>query len=230
MKPSEPTPNAPDSPVITLIQRLKDGSVHPSTLTKDQRLACVEILYLEGYSPSQIAQIVDCSEKTVKRDLVEIYTKNALNPSPELARQIVGKMLMRSEAQQGRLMRLGRGSEGSVGERAQAEYLAWQVQKDTVILLQSLGYLPQRAQQVIGDFVHRLDVDEGSEASLEITQKIIEEIETVGQETGLDVKTVDQLKLLRQRIEQAKLQQEAQRLLTQQQNGATNPEESPYVN
>lgn len=229
MNPSEASANPQEAPILTLIQGLKDGSVHASTLTKDQRLACVEVLYIEGYSLSQIAQIVNRSEKTIKRDLAEIHAKNALSPSLELAKQMIGKIRLRSEAHQAKLMRLARGSEGSVSERAQAEYLAWQVLKDTTILMQSLGYLPQRAQQVIGDFVHRLDIDEGSEASLEATQHIIEEIESVGQETGLDTQTVAQLKLLRQRVEQAKLQQEAQRLLTQQQNGPANSEESPDV-
>ena len=218
MKPSEVSPNAADSPVVTLIQRLKDGSIHPSTLTREQRLACVEIMYVEGYSFSQIAQLLERSEKTIKRDLADIYAKNALNPSAELARQMVGRIMLRSEAHKSRLMRLARGSEGSVGERVQAEYLAWQVEKDTTVLLQTLGYLPQRPQQVIGDFVHRLDADGGTEASLETTQKIIEEIETVGQETGFTPPIVEQLKTLRQRLEYAKLQEQAQRLLTQQQS------------
>lgn len=151
MNPSEQTSPTSDAPVVTLIQHLKDGSVHPSTLTKEQRLSCVEVMYVEGYSLSQIAQVVERSEKTIKRDLAEIHARNALNPSLELARQMIGKILLRSEAHQARLMRLARGSEGSVSERAQAEYMAWQVQKDTAVLTQSLGYLPQRPQQVIGE-------------------------------------------------------------------------------
>ncbi len=227
MKPSEPAPNTPDFPVVTLIQRLKDGSVHPSTLTKEQRLACVEVMYAEGYSFSQIAQVVVRSEKTIKRDLADISAKNALSPSAELARQMVGRIMFRSEAHKSRLMRLARGSEGSVGERVQAEYLAWQVEKDTTVLLQTLGYLPLRPQQVVGDFVHRLTANGDGEPSLEATQKIIDEIETVGQETGFAPQMSEQLKALRQRLEHAKLQEEAQRLLTQQQSSPAELGEPP---
>ncbi len=226
MNPSEASTNPQDAPILTLIQGLKDGSVHASTLTKEQRLACVEVLYVEGYSVSQIAQVVVRNEKTIKRDLANIHARNAVTPSPDLARQMIGKLLTRSEAHQARLMRLARGSEGSVNERAQAEYLAWQVQKDTTTLMQSLGYLPQRPQQVIGDFIHRVDGEGGAELTLEGTEQILAEIETVGQETGLDPQVTEQLKVLRKRLEQAKLQQEAQHLLTQQQKAAEPPEAS----
>jgi hypothetical protein len=91
--------------------------------------------------------------------------------------------------------------------------------------LQSIGYLPQRPQQVVGDFVHRLTEDSGSEPTLEATEQILQEIELVGQETGFDPTMTEELKALRQRLEQARLQQDARRLLTQQQSTPAEPQE-----
>jgi len=216
MKPSEPAANTSDAPAVTLIQRLKDGSVHPSTLTKEQRLACVEIMYGEGYSFSQIAQLVERSEKTIKRDLADIAAKNALNPSAELARQIVGRIMLRSEAHKSRLMRLARGSEGSVGERVQAEYLAWQVEKDTTVLLQTLGYLPQRPQQVIGDVIHHVSGEEG-ELSFDQMAQRLQELESVTKAAGtFTPELAQQITALTLKLEHAKLAYATQQLMAQQ--------------
>ncbi len=224
MKSSEPVLSTPDAPAVTLIQRLKDGSVHPSTLTKEQRLSCVEIMYGEGYSFSQIAQLVERSEKTIKRDLADIAAKNALNPSAELARQMVGRIILRSEAHKSRLMRLARGSEGSVGERVQAEYLAWQVEKDTTVLLQTLGYLPQRPQQVIGDVIHHVSGEEG-ELSFDQMAQRLQELESVTKAAGtFTPELAQQITALTLKLDHAKLAYATQQLMAQQPtHGNTEP-------
>lgn len=215
-----------ERPILTLIQQLKDGVVAANALTKEQRQGCVAVLRLEGYTHAQMAQILTVSEKTIQRDLAEFRARNAASPpSPEQARQIIGEFLVKMEAHHAHLMRLARDKSASVAERAQAEFFAARVLNDLLLRLQSLGYLPERPQQVIGDFVHRFTDEGGSEPVLEATEKIIQEIELVGQETGVDPAMTAQLAALRQRLEQAKLQEDAQRLLTQQQNASTASEE-----
>ena len=210
-------PDLSDKPVLTIVQRLKDGSLSPAALTKDQRQQCVGVLLLEGYSPSQIAQLIDRSEKTVKRDIADIGQRNALNPSPDLARQLIGSFLMKVEAHQTRLMRLARGTDGSVGERAQAELSAWKVLKESTELLQSLGYLPLRPQQIVGDVVHHVSLEGGGQSLDEVSQTL-QEITTVGQETNtLTPEIAQRIQALQSRLEQAKLSHEAKQLLDQQQ-------------
>lgn len=205
-----------DKPVLALIQRLKDGSVSPSTLTREQRQECILTLRLEGYTIAQVAQLVDRNERTIRRDLVEIYQRHALNPSPELAKQLIGNFLLKVEAHQTRLMRLARGNEGTVGERAQAEFVAWKVLKESMEVLQSLGYLPLRPQQVVGDVVHHVSVEEGDRSLEEISQTI-QEITAVGQETNtLTPEIAQRIQDLQLRLEKARLSQDAQRLLEQQ--------------
>ena len=205
-----------EQPVLTLIQQLKDDSIHPSTLSKEQRLACVETLSLEGYAVAQIAQIVRRSDKTIKRDLAEIAAKNVVQPTPELLRQLVGWLMARSEAHQARLMRLARSTDGSIADRAQAEYLAFRIRNETLQRLQSLGYLPQRPQEVVGDFIHREGGDL-EEASLSAIEAVIVEIKTLATERPLTPEVAAELTTLEEQLSRAKLAHQAQRLLAQQQ-------------
>lgn len=142
---------------LTIIQRIKDRKLNPRTLSKDEREQCVEALLFEGYSEAHIAQILERSQKTISRDHEEIRQKNALNPSPDLTKKMVGSYLFYSRCHHNHLMRLARRSDGSVGEKAQAEYYAYLVQKDIIPVAQSLGYLPQAPKTVIGEFLHHTD-------------------------------------------------------------------------
>lgn len=206
-----------DKPALNLIQGIRDGSIDPSCLTKEERQSCIETLFLEGYSPPQMSQLLECSEKTVRRDLTEIRTKNALNPSPELAKQIIGNFLMKSEAHQTRLMRLARSNEGPPGARVEAEVSAFHVLLKSMQLLQSLGFLPQRAQAITGEFVHHLNAED-SERSLDDIDKAIREVTAIGEETAtLTPEIAEQIIKLQHRLENAKLSQDAQKLLEQQQ-------------
>ena len=211
------TSDQTDKPVLTIIQRLKDKTLNPEALTKTERQQCVEALLFEGYSPSQIAQLVDRNEKTIKRDLADIRQRNALTPSLDLARQLIGNFLIKVEAHQTRLMRLARGNDGSVGERAQAEYSAWRVLKESMELLQTLGFLPSKPQEITGDFTHHLNLENG-EHSLEQISQTIREITSIGEETSsLTPEIVQRIQALQLRLERAKLSEDAQRLLDQQQ-------------
>ena len=214
----------PEQPVLTLIQQFKDGSIHPSTLSKEQRLACVETLSLEGYAVAHIAQIVRRSDKTIKRDLAEISAKNVVQPSPELLRQLVGRLMVRSEAHQARLMRLARSTDGTVADRAQAEYLAFRIFNETLQRLQSLGYLPQRPQEVVGDFLHREGGDMEA-ATIESIEAVIAEIKALATEGPLAPEVAAGLAALEENLSRAKLAHQAQRLLAQQQ-ASPSPEDS----
>jgi len=212
----EPPIHPPERPVLALLQQLKDGSLHARTLSPDQRQQCVEALLLEGYSVPQIAQVVDRTERTVKRDIVNIRSRNAPTPSPELAKQLIGDLFMRTEAHHARLMRIAGSAEGSAGEKAQATFLAFRVLKERTELLQSLGYLQKRPQQVTGDFLHR--IESGSEEqSLEVAEQAIAEIRLVAKESGgLLPEVAKELPILQEKLDQARLKLKAQNLLDRQ--------------
>jgi len=220
-----PIPAQPaDVPGLTLIQQIKDGSLHPGTLNKEQRQQCVETFTFEGYSVSQIAQIVKRSEKTIRRDLDDIRMSHALSPSAELGKGLIGQFFMRWEMSHSALIRLARSKEGSVSERTQAERHAWDVTKEGIQLLQSLGYLPQRPVQ--GEFIHHLDSGD-EDQPIEAAEQVISEIQAIAEETGgLSPEVARELPILRQKLEQAKLQQKARDLLSRQKESDSGREDS----
>ncbi|MEI6092919.1 MAG: ECF-type sigma factor [bacterium] len=163
-----------DEPILSLIQGVKDGRVDPSTIDKDIRIKCVEVLWLEGYKISEMAQVLKCSDKTIKRDLNEIREINAISPDVNLAKTIIGEYLLKARNSHSYLSRLARSKEGSINEKAQAEYYAHMVASDSISKLQSLGYLPNAARAVVGDIFHHYNTDNEAEDLKIITQEIID--------------------------------------------------------
>lgn len=141
-------------PTYALIQQIKDGTVAPETLTKDLRQRCVEVLLGEGYAVASMAQILKRSEKTIKRDIEDIREQNAIAPDLNLAKKIIGEMVMYARLNRGYLMKLARTKDTSVAEKAQSEYYAFKVLIELVSKLQTLGFLPLKPKEIIGDVYH----------------------------------------------------------------------------
>ncbi|MDD5044187.1 MAG: hypothetical protein PHH69_05340 [Candidatus Omnitrophica bacterium] len=164
-------PDRNEIPILSLIQQVKDNTIDPKTLDKELRQACVEVFLVEGYSISGMAQILNRSEKTIHRDIEEIRDRNALSPNAELAKKLIGELLVYSRSHRDHLMRLSRSKEGSISERAQAEYYAARVWLDLTARLQSIGYLPSSPQAFVGDiFCHMDDAQDQKEAGFLIAQ------------------------------------------------------------
>ena len=165
-------------PILSIIQQIKDKTLDPKTLDKELRQACVEAFLVEGSSVSTMGQILDRSKKTINRDIDDIRERNAQSPSADLAKKLIGELLFYGRIHRDHLMRLARSKEGSISERAQAEYYAGRVWLDLIARLQSVGYLPSSPQAFVGDiFYHADDTQTQKEAGSLITQaKVLEEI------------------------------------------------------
>jgi DNA-binding CsgD family transcriptional regulator len=202
-----------ETPILVTIQRIKDGSINPKALTKDIRQQCLEVLITQGYTQAQMAQILDCSDKTVQRDINEIRKRNRLTPHVELAKEIVGEMLAKARNYESNLNQLARSKDGSLSERAHAQFLGWRVLKECVEKLQTLGYLPQKPQEVIGNITHSFM--ESEDKSFEEVQDIIRDIEMnlAGDADPALAAEVNKLKL---KFETVKLANEAQGVLEKQ--------------
>ena len=161
-----------EQPVFTLIQQIKDGTIAPETLIKDLRQRCVEVLLGEGCTPASMAQILKRSEKTIKRDIEDIRERNALTPNLNLAKKIIGEMVMYARLNRDYLMKLARTKDASVAEKAQSEYYAFKVLTELITKMQSLGFLPSKAQAIVGNIFHHVD-KENSDFD-DLTQQIIE--------------------------------------------------------
>lgn len=209
--------NNEDQPLLSLIQEIKSGTMDPKVLPVELRQQIVETLMFEGYAVSQIAQLLNRSEKTIQRDLNQIRSKNALKPSVDLAKQMIGELVIKARTHNAHLMRLARSKGGNISEKAQAEYAAWRVSKELVEKLQTLGYLPLRPQEIVGDLFHHFD-DQGLDKSFEEAKKSLDEVIDVASQCGNLTpelqKNVDQI---HKRIEKAEISNETEKIIKQSQ-------------
>jgi len=204
LKPSD------DISVHKILQQIKDGLLDPATLSKENRQLCVEALIFEGYQVSVIAHLLKKSDRTIRRDVQEIWQKNSLTPSLELAKQFIGEMVLKGKIHHSYLMRIARLKEASTSEKAQAEFFAWRIQKEVIEKLQTLGFLPSRPTEIIGNFFHRVEDDE---KSIEEMKKMLSEVEEVSKENGeLDEDAKREIEDLRVRIEQTEIVQKISKL------------------
>lgn len=202
-----------EEPILSIIQRIKDGSLNPKTLPVETRQQCIGVLLAEGYMESAIAQILGRSDKTISRDLVEIRERNAPTPGLNFAKQIVGDMFQKGMINCKYLMRLARSPEASYADKAQAEFMAWRVLKEVVEKMQTLGYLPLKPQQIVEDVFHHMD-ETNSERSIAEAKCVLEEIEKVAKESGkFDAETEEKIKAIKMRIEKAEVNDELDKLV-----------------
>ena len=206
-----------DISASALLQKIKSGEINPRSLKMEERQACVNILILhEGLKYSQAAQLLGCSEKTIGRDVSSINRKNSIRPSLELAEDLVGRMMVKAEIHISHLMRLSRSQDGSVSERAQAEFFAWKIRVDLMTRLQTLGYLPLVPQRIEGDLFHH-ESDSEEENDLAELKKVLNGMEITFKETGtLDAETEGRLKDIKSKIEKAEIELEIENLKKKQ--------------
>lgn len=210
--------NTNDGEISTmrLIQEVNSGITDPKLLDKQSRQRCIEFLVTEGYTYSQIAQVLKCSEKTVGRDLKDIRARNELAPNVQFAKQLIGEMFQRGMNHHNYLMRLARMKEASISEKIQSEFAAWKILKELVEKLQTLGYLPLKPQEVTGELYHHIAAEEAGESILE-ARRVLSEIEGVARDTDTYTPGLaEEVKALSGRLEKAELINEVKKLVEKQ--------------
>ena len=197
---------------VLLLQEIDSGVTDPALFDKQSRQQCVELLTSEGYTQAPIAEILKCSEKTVSRDLKEIRRRNELSPDIQFAKGFIGDMFKKAMSHHSYLVRLARSKEASIGDKAQAESAAWRVLKELVEKLQSLGYLPSRPQEIVGDFFHHI-ADQSLEKSFAEARKNLDEVIDIAKKSGTLNPDIEQNVLtLQRRIEKAEIIHETEKL------------------
>jgi len=205
-------PGQEEESILSIIQDIKDGTLNPKTVSKDIRQRCVEFLISEGYTEAQIAQIMMRSEKTISRDVADIQARNAITPDINLAKQIVGNMYQKAMVHHRYLMRLARSTETGPGDRAQSEFLAWRVLKEVIEKMQTLGYVPLKPHEIVGDIFHHV-TDSDNERSIAEAKGMLAEIEHTAREAGtLDPETEDKIKAIKLKIEKAEISNDVDKL------------------
>ncbi len=138
-----------ETPTLTLIQHIRDGSRSANLLTKEQRQQCVVCLRTAGYSYAHLAQFLSISEKTIQRDIGEIRARNKADPpSEELAMRLIGEYLTWMDVHHASLVRFAQDKSASIEARIVAETQAARLMDARMARLQSMGYLPQQSRSI----------------------------------------------------------------------------------
>ena len=196
-----------DKPILTVIQQLKDGTRNPKSLTREERQQCIEACTLEGYTVHQIAQLLQCSEKTVRRDLAAIRERNAMTPNVEFVKQLVGDVYQKITSHHDYLVRVAKIKETGAAEKIVAISAACKALTDLFKLLQSVGYVPLSPQKITGDIYHH-QAEEENKSLVELKNEL-DVFERTAAETGvLDDAVRLQMKLIEKKIEEAQIVQQ----------------------
>jgi len=134
--------------VLDAIGRLKSGLLDPKTLSADDRRACVAYLGSEGLGVAEIAQLMQVSDRTIRRDREAIRDANALEPDPALAGRVAGQLMVEAEACMTRIRRVTWDRDTPPGVRVEGERACFQILGEMTQRLQSLGFLPTSSQQI----------------------------------------------------------------------------------
>ena len=141
---------------MSLVRKLHEGALAPSSVAPDSRRGCVEYLTNEGYCAEEIAEIFKVSSRTINRDRSAIRESHAVTRDPALVSFQVGQLLQQADLAIQRLRRISKEAACPPSAKVDAELGAWTVARELVEALQSLGYLPTAAQELRADMTHRL--------------------------------------------------------------------------
>lgn len=146
----ESKPNIdPETPVIKILTQIRNEEISPKDLPKEIRLECVEYLWLTDTQPvAIIANALNVSEKTIRRDQDDIRKRRAKQPSTDYSMEVFGELLEKARSAHENMMRLARSSEGSIQEKAQAGFYAWKMIQQQIEIAQSLGVAPSQALKI----------------------------------------------------------------------------------
>jgi len=206
-----PEKNQEEIPVYRILKQIKDGSLDPKNLSPEQRQDCVEVLRMEGQPYPVIAQLLERNEKTIKRDWDAICKRNSKKPSPEYALRLIGEMIAKANSKEDHLTRLARSKEGSIQEKAQAEYYAWKVLHEASQLLQSAGYLPSEPTKIAGEIHHFQEDRTPAQLRDEIAR-----VEKIIDEEGKNNPILrEKLQVLKQKVEEMELRKKINDLADQ---------------
>ena len=193
-----------DKPILTIINDLRKGIISANTLDRLTRQNCVEVLTGEGYSSTQIAQILKKTDRTIRRDLEDIRRKKALSPDLEYAKRFIGEIVMAARNHHNHLMRLARAPDATIAEKIQGEVAAWKVLKDLIEKMQTLGYLPLKPQEVIGHFFQQTEPD--TVENINIMKEQLAELEVQAKEMGIfDEEISKSIALLKEEVKQSEI-------------------------
>ena len=137
-----------------LLQAIQQGKLDPRMLSGESRRACMEYLIVDSRTMADVAEHLKISLRTAQRDLARIREEHSVTATPEVQKQILGRLMLKADQANARLTKISRDRAAPYSVQADAAYHGWCVEKELLEKLQSLGIMPMRPQQVQADIHH----------------------------------------------------------------------------
>lgn len=135
---TEPDDNAP--PLSFTIRDLHAGKIKPADLHAETRRQIVAHLSGDGVSVLEMAVLLQCSERTIKRDRAETRRLEAVPVHPRAVREAAGDVMIAAETSIHRIRRALRDKDVPPGIRLAAEERCFRIARDAAHTLIRLGY------------------------------------------------------------------------------------------
>jgi len=132
---------------VEWVRRLHAREVRADALPPEVRRHCVQHLTIEGFSASEIAELMMISERTVQRDRDAARRAGAIEPTLQLADELLGEFHRLTLASIQRLTRLANDAGSTAYSRLWAEDTISRVYERFIRLAEKLGYLEHAASR-----------------------------------------------------------------------------------
>lgn len=132
----------PETPVIKILTQIRNEEINPKELPKEIRQECVEYLWITEAQPvAIIANLLDVSEKTIRRVQEDIRSKNATKPSRDQGLKMIGEFIQKATALHEHMMKLSHDKNATVQETSQAGYYMWKILQGQLKEMERFGYV-----------------------------------------------------------------------------------------
>ena len=118
---SENSTNDNEERTISLLQKIRTRTIDPNSIRLPERHLIVSYLMADGYGTAEIAQILNVSDRTIERDKKAIREANAIATDPELAEQVVGRLVLEADLSIQRIRKAVRDTETPHNVKVEAE-------------------------------------------------------------------------------------------------------------
>lgn len=181
MNPNNETPQENVESSRSLLQKLKDGTITFQDLDEDDRLECVHVLRLSGYTSFDIAPIIKMSDRQVRRYTKKLQERHALNIDKNFSKEFLGDIKQQVLNSVSNLIKIAGGKEASTAEKIQATVAAGNLLFELAKLLQSTGHLTLQPQAVDANIFHHianfnkqdiLDIESAAKESIGLPEKV----------------------------------------------------------
>ncbi len=155
------SPNAGDSGhdgtrTIDLLRQIQSGAIDAKSVSVEQRRHLVSALVCDGYSTSEMAEILVVADRTIERYRRALRETNLLSCDPEFPRRMAGQLLTEAELTMQRIRKAARDRSVPAAVKIDGEHRCFLVMSELVRSLQRLGFLPTAANKLEADLTHHV--------------------------------------------------------------------------